>query len=105
MPIPGRLEVTVKFSQMPAEVQPDSNGWKTFILEAEGGMQVSVTLKPKVFRKLEEAQATFTNGWVAAVTGKFGQVTAHGFVLAEPNLQVFERKPKPIASDTAAGTQ
>ena len=99
MPIPARLEITLKFSQMPADVQTDQNGWKTFILEAEGGMQVSVTLKPKVFRKLEEAQAHFTHGWVAAATGKFGQVTAYGFVLAEPNLQVFERKPKAAAGD------
>ena len=105
MPIPGRLEVTVKFSQMPTEVQTDQNGWKTFILEAEGGMQVSVTLKPKVFRKLEEAQANYTSGWVAAASGKFGQVTAHGFVLGEPNLQVFERKPKAAANEKAVAAE
>ena len=46
-----------------------------------------------MFKKLEDAQANFPM-WVAAVAGKMGQPTEKGFVLAEPNIQVFEKKPK-----------
>ncbi|AUB43154.1 hypothetical protein COO91_09325 (plasmid) [Nostoc flagelliforme CCNUN1] len=33
--------------------------------------------------------------------GKLGQQTDNGFVLEEPNIQVFERKPKPKTTATA----
>ena len=33
--------------------------------------------------------------WVAAIAGKLGEMTEGGFELAQPNIQVFERKPKP----------
>jgi hypothetical protein len=32
--------------------------------------------------------------WVAAIAGKLGQPTIHGFVLEDVNVQVFEKKPK-----------
>ncbi|MHC5717666.1 MAG: hypothetical protein ACYTX0_37570 [Nostoc sp.] len=32
--------------------------------------------------------------------GKLGQQTDNGFMLEEPNIQVFERKPKPEATAT-----
>lgn len=53
----------------------------------------SVTVKPKVFKKLEDAQADFPM-WVAAIAGKLGEATEKGFILADPNIQVFEKKPK-----------
>jgi len=46
-----------------------------------------------LFSKLEAA-ATQWPEWVAALTGQMGPTTEGGFVLLEPNLQVFERKPK-----------
>jgi len=46
-----------------------------------------------VFKKLEDAQANFPM-WVAAIAGKMGEATETGFVLIEPNIQVFEKKPK-----------
>ena len=52
-----------------------------------------MTVKPKVWKKLEDAQATFPL-WVAAIVGKMGQSTEKGFALAEANIQVFEKKPK-----------
>lgn len=51
------------------------------------------TVKPKVYKKLEDAQANFPM-WVAAIAGKLGEATETGFVLLEPNIQVFEKKPK-----------
>ena len=46
-----------------------------------------------MFKKLEEAQANFPM-WVAAIAGKMGEDTPDGFVLADPAIQVFEKKPK-----------
>jgi hypothetical protein len=46
---------------------------------------------------LEEAQANFPQ-WVAAIAGKMGPSTESGFVLAEANIQVFEKKPKASAA-------
>jgi hypothetical protein len=42
---------------------------------------------------LEDAQANYPQ-WVAAIAGKMGEANATGFVLLEPNIQVFEKKPK-----------
>jgi hypothetical protein len=53
-------------------------------------------MRPKMFAKLEAACAK-GGEWVAALVGQFGPATPTGFVLTEPNLQVFERKPKPSA--------
>jgi hypothetical protein len=71
-------------------VSVDKNGWKSFDLDCDGQI-FSVTVKPKVFKKLEDAQANYPQ-WVAAIAGKMGEATATGFVL--PNIQVFEKKPK-----------
>jgi len=32
--------------------------------------------------------------WVAAIAGKLGEPTENGFILEEPNIQIFEKKPK-----------
>lgn len=50
-------------------------------------------VKPKVFKKLEQAQESYPM-WVAAIAGKMGEASREGFVLDQPNIQVFERKPK-----------
>ena len=57
------------------------------------GRIFTATVKPKVFKKLEDAQANLPM-WVAAIAGKLGNLTDKGFVLDEPNIQVFEKKPK-----------
>ncbi|MEP0755740.1 fertility inhibition FinO-like protein [Trichocoleus sp. Lan] len=88
----GKLEITIKISEFPADVKTVENGWKSFEIDCDGQL-VSVTVKPKVFKKLEQAQAEYPM-WVAAIAGKMGQTTENGFVLVEPNIQVFEKKPK-----------
>jgi hypothetical protein len=58
-------------------------------------------VKPKIWKKLTDAQANFSM-WVAAIAplapraigGQMGKATADGFVLEQPNIQVFEKKPK-----------
>jgi hypothetical protein len=87
------MEVTIKISQFPTDVKSVTNGWKQFAIDADG-REVSVTVRPKVFAKLEEAQKNYPQ-WVAAITGKLGEVTPKGLTLAEPAIQIFEKKPKP----------
>ncbi|MBD2044092.1 fertility inhibition FinO-like protein [Coleofasciculus sp. FACHB-64] len=88
----GKLEITIKISEFPTDVKTVENGWKSFEIDCDGRL-VSVTVKPKVFKKLEQAQAEYPM-WVAAIAGKMGQTSENGFVLVEPNIQVFEKKPK-----------
>ena len=45
--------------------------------------------------EIHEINEKTEHGWVAVLTGKIGSPSASGFVLLEPNVQVFEKKPKP----------
>ncbi len=92
MPTSGKLELVIKINEFPANVQTLENGWKEFDILA-GEQIVTVTLKPKVFKKLEQAQENYPQ-WVAEIAGQMGEKTDSGFVLKEPNIQVFEKKPK-----------
>ncbi len=100
MPIQGRMEITIKINEMPADVRTVENGWKEFDLDCDGQL-VRIKVKPKVFKKLEQAQESYPM-WVAAIAGKMGEPMQGGFVLDQPNIQVFERKPKePKPEETA----
>lgn len=90
--VTGKLEVTLKFNQFPANVKTVASGVKEFEVDT-GSRKVTIALKPKLFTKLEKAQAT-SPSWVAALTGKIGELTESSFVLVEPNLQVFQLEPK-----------
>ena len=96
MAIQGKLELTIKINELPNDVSIDQNGWKSFDVDCDGQI-FSVTVKPKVFKKLEDAQANFPM-WVSAIAGKMGEASDTGFVLLEPNIQVFEKKPKEAKS-------
>lgn len=39
--------------------------------------------------------------WVAAIAGQMGDKTDSGFVLKEPNVQTFEKKPKEPKEEAA----
>ncbi len=92
MTVPGKLELTIKISEFPENVQTVENGWKSFEVDCEGRV-ASITVKPKMFKKLEDAKANYPL-WTAAIAGKLGYVGKDGFIVLEPNIQVFERKPK-----------
>jgi len=92
MTIIGKLELTIKINELPAIASTDKNGWITFYLDCDGRI-FTATVKPKVFKKLQDAQTNFPM-WVAAIAGKLGAVTENGFILDEPNIQIFEKKPK-----------
>ena len=92
------MEITIKISQFPTDVKTVTNGWKQFVVDADG-CEISITVRPKVFTKLEDAQKNYPQ-WVAAITGKLGEVTPKGLTLAEPTIQAFEKKPKPQEPST-----
>ena len=100
MPTSGKLELTIKINEMPADVETVENGWKQFHLDCDGQL-VRVKVKPKVFKKLEQAQENYPM-WVAAIAGKMGEPLHGGFVLDQPNIQVFERKLKEPKLETAS---
>jgi hypothetical protein len=94
----GKLELIIKINELPNNVETNKDNWKTFELDCDGRV-VSVTVKPKIWKKLEDAAANYPM-WVAAIGGKIGESTSNGFVLSDPNIQVFEKKskePKPEA--------
>jgi predicted metalloenzyme YecM len=92
--VPGKLECTIKITQLPAEaeVSTDKHGWKHFHIDCEGH-SVLVALRPRMFQKITEAAKQWPL-WLAAITGRMGQVQGQGFQLEEPSVQVFERKAR-----------
>lgn len=100
MPTSGKLELTIKINEMPTDIRTVENGWKEFDLDCDGQL-VRVKVKPKVFKKLEQAQESYPM-WVAAIAGRMGEALQGGFVLDQPNIQVFERKPKEAKPEETA---
>ena len=91
MSVPGKLEATIKINELPTS-EVVENGWHRFTLDCDG-REVSATVKPKVWKKLTSAAEQY-DSWVAAVTGRVGELTPTGFILESPSIQAFERKPK-----------
>jgi len=88
--VPGRLELTVKFSELPQPLQVQG-GIKIGIETPEG--VVITILSPKVWRKLEQAAKDYSQ-WVAALNGLLDRVADGQVILKQPALQVFEKKNK-----------
>ena len=59
------MEVVVKLNQFPSDVKTVDKGWKEFEVDADGCI-VTITVKPKMFAALEQAQQTYPS-WVAAL--------------------------------------
>lgn len=87
----GRLELTIKISELPTP-RTVENGWQQFEVDCEGTV-FTITVKPKNWNKFATAAASYPI-WVAAITGKLGNKTPKGFLLLEPSIQIFEKKPK-----------
>lgn len=90
--IAGKLEISVKINELP-QAKTTADGWQQFEIDCDGRI-ISVTVKPKVWKKLTDAKTNYPQ-WVAAIAGKLGEATNDGFMLLEPNIQTFEKKPKP----------
>ena len=93
--VPGRLELTVKFSELPQPL-PVQGGLKIGIQTGEG--IVTAILPPKIWRKLEQAAKDYPQ-WIAALSGSLARFAAGEISLKHPSVQVFERKvrPEPVA--------
>ena len=87
-PVSGKLELTIKLKTLPQVLK--ANGECHFKVDCDGRV-VQISVKQKQWSKLETASATYPQ-WVAAVAGQMGAATPDGFVLEQPNIQVFERK-------------
>ncbi|AFZ11576.1 hypothetical protein Cri9333_0633 [Crinalium epipsammum PCC 9333] len=94
----GKLELTIKINSFPEDVRTVENGWKHFELDCDGVI-ASITVKPKIFKKLEDAVANYPM-WVAAIAGKMGSRTKDGFVLENASITTFERKPKESSQES-----
>ncbi len=93
--VPGRLELTAKFSELPRPL-PVQGGMKIGIQTEEG--TVTAILPPKVWRKLGQAAKDYPQ-WVAALSGSLERFADGEIALKHPALQIFERKARP---ETAA---
>jgi hypothetical protein len=92
MGTPGKLELSIKINQLPADVTTNKHGWKEFALDCDG-RRVTVSLRPRMWSKIQEAAEKYPL-WVAAISGSMGPSHGTGFALVEPSVQVFERKPR-----------
>ncbi len=77
MSTPGKLELTIKVNEFPAEVQTIENGPKQFDIDT-GEQIVTVSLKPKIFKKLEQAPENYPM-WVAAIALTDGEENRASF--------------------------
>ena len=92
--VPGRLELTAKFSELPRPL-PVRGGIKIGIETGEG--TVTAILPVKVWRKLEQAAKDYPQ-WVAALSGSLARFADGEIVLRHPALQIFEKKARPEAA-------
>lgn len=103
MPIPSKVELVIKINEFPSDVAIVTNGWKEFKVE-NGGRIFSITVRPAVFKKLEEAKAKYPE-WVAAIGGQLGPLNGDTFTVLQPNINIFERKTKEPKADEAKTTE
>ncbi|MDG4597448.1 MAG: ProQ/FinO family protein [Candidatus Contendobacter sp.] len=89
--VPGRLELTVKFSELPRHLAV-RDGLKIGIQTEEG--IVTAILPAKAWRKLEQAAKNYPR-WVAALSGSLERFADGEIALKNPALQVFEKKARP----------
>ena len=95
--VTGRLELTVKFTELPKPLSVKA-GMKIGI-QTDTALVVA-TLPPKVWKKLEQAARDWPS-WIASLTGKLGAQAGSDagavVVLEQAAVQVFERTAKPAA--------
>lgn len=61
----GKLKLTDEINKFPAEVQTVENGSKQFDIDPKEQI-VTVSFKPKMFKKLEQAQKNYPT-WASAI--------------------------------------
>ncbi|MEW6495329.1 MAG: fertility inhibition FinO-like protein, partial [Cyanobacteriota bacterium] len=79
--IQGKLEVVVKINELP-QFKTVENNWIQFQVDCDGRI-MTATVKPKVWKKLTDAQENYPS-WVGAIAATLGQQTENGFILENP---------------------
>ena len=92
MAVDAKLEVILKFSTLP-NAKPAGSGKMAFALKTPDGQYVTAEVGSKVWNQLVKAAQEWP-GWIAALSGTMGEHTEKGFALANPGLQIFEKKAK-----------
>lgn len=85
----AQMDITVKISELPSEVNTNEQGVKEFYVKANE-REVFIAINSKQYNKLVTAQQTWPS-WIGRIAGKLGQATKDGFILDKANVQVFER--------------
>ncbi len=91
--VAGRLELTIKINELPP-TRTVKHERLRFEIDCDG-RTIRVTLRPRVWKKLQQAQENYPV-WTAVITGQMGNPIPKGFILENPVIQVFEKKPKPL---------
>ncbi len=58
--IQGKLEITIKINELP-QSQTVENGWQRLEIDCDERI-ITMVVKPKVFKKLTDAQANYLSG-------------------------------------------
>lgn len=101
MTIPGKIEVVVKINQLPTEVR--TVGREVQFTIDTGEQIVAVTMKTRTWDRLVQFDQSGA-AWVAAIKGKMGERVDKGFVLEQPSMQIFEKKPQDAPRRTESET-
>lgn len=99
--VPGRLELTVKFSELPRPLAV-REGLKIGLQTGEG--TVTAILPAKVWRNLEQAARDYPQ-WVAVLSGSLERFADGEIALKHPAVQVFEKKVRPEAAAEGKGPE
>ncbi|MFY9221196.1 MAG: hypothetical protein WAQ98_00925 [Blastocatellia bacterium] len=95
----AQMDITVKISELPSEVNTNEQGVKQFYVKANE-REVFIAISSKQYNKLVTAQQTWPS-WIGRIAGKLGQATKDGFILDQANVQVFEKIVKTPTADNA----
>ena len=89
----AKSEVTIKFTGGLPQANPAPNKKVEVNIADQNGVNFSVLLNAKSWRKAESNAQAFTD-WVGAISGKLGQPTSNGFTVEGAGIQIFQKKPK-----------
>ncbi|MEM7592367.1 MAG: hypothetical protein AAF383_12735 [Cyanobacteria bacterium P01_A01_bin.83] len=89
----AKSEITIKFTGGLPEAKPAPNKKVEVNITDQNGVNFSVLLNAKSWRKAESNSQAFTD-WVGAISGKLGQADDGGFTIEGAGIQIFEKKPK-----------
>lgn len=88
----GKMEINIKLNQLPHNVMVVRNQWRQFLVQTDE-QQIRIRIRPRVWNKMLQAAAQWEQ-WTASINGKMGNPIKGGFELANPSVQIYEKKDK-----------